>query len=401
MLVGFAFLTKSLQAFLVLPAFALVYLLAAPTTFGRRIRDLLVAGAAMVVAGGWWVALVELWPAANRPYIGGSQTNSAWELIIGYNGLGRITGDEVGSVTGGGGNTGSMWGETGWDRLFTSSYGGQIAWLIPAAIVLAAAVLVLRGRAHRTDTTRAAVILWTGWLAITGAVISFASGIIHEYYTVALAPAIGALVGIGVVELWRRRESFAARLTLALTIVGSSVWAAVLLARTPDWYPALRYVVLALGTASALAILLIDRIGRRAAIAAVGAGLVAVLLAPAAYSVQTASTRAHRLAAHRRADAWPAARRRPGRLGGGPQGMRGGPPTGGPAAAGRPRPSGRAGRAARADPVAVAPVGCSTPARRARSCRPCCCRTPTATRGSPRPSAPRPRRATSSPPSSR
>ncbi len=150
-LVGFAFLTKSLQAFLPLPAFALVYLLAAPTTFGRRIRDLLVAGAAMVVAGGWWVALVELWPSANRPYIGGSQTNSAWELIMGYNGLGRITGDEVGSVTGGGGNTGSMWGETGWDRLFTSSYGGQIAWLIPAAIVLAAAVLVLRGRAppHR------------------------------------------------------------------------------------------------------------------------------------------------------------------------------------------------------------------------------------------------------------
>ena len=101
-LVGFAFLTKSLQAFLPLPAFALVYLYAAPTTLGRRIRDLLVAGAAMLVAGGWWVALVELWPADSRPYIGGSQTNSAWELIMGYNGLGRITGDEVGSVGGGG-----------------------------------------------------------------------------------------------------------------------------------------------------------------------------------------------------------------------------------------------------------------------------------------------------------
>lgn len=321
-LVGFAFLTKSLQAFLPLPAFALVYLVAAPTSLGRRIRDLLVAGAAMVVAGGWWVALVELWPADSRPYIGGSQTNSAWELIMGYNGLGRITGDEVGSVTGGGGNAGGMWGQTGWDRLFTSSYGGQIAWLIPAAIVLAAAVLVMRGRAPRTDTTRAAVILWTGWLAITGAVISFASGIIHEYYTVALAPAIAALVGIGVVELWRRRESFAARAVLAFTIAGTSVWATVLLARSADWYPALRWVVLGLGTVSALAILLLDRLGRRAAVAAVGVGLVAVLAAPAAYSVQTALT-AHTGSLPTAGPTVAGSRSGPG--GGGPGGMRGGP----------------------------------------------------------------------------
>jgi 4-amino-4-deoxy-L-arabinose transferase-like glycosyltransferase len=348
-LVGFAFLTKSLQAFLPLPAFALVYLLAAPTTFGRRIRDLLVAGVAMVVAGGWWVALVELWPSASRPYIGGSQTNSAWELIMGYNGLGRITGDEVGSITGGGGgNAGGMWGETGWGRLFSSSYGGQIAWLMPAAIVLAAAVLVLRGRAPRTDTARAAVILWTGWLAITGAVISFASGIIHEYYTVALAPAIGALVGIGVVELWRARESFTARFTLALTIAGSSVWAAVLLARAPDWYPALRSVVIGIGTLSALLILLLDRLGARPAIAAVGTGIVAVLLAPAAYSVQTSAT-SHTGSLPVAGPTVAGGRGGPGGAGG-PQGMRGGPPptagrspqgspafgVGGPGAQGRP-----------------------------------------------------------------
>ena len=290
-LVGAAFLTKSLQAFLPLPAFALVYLIAAPTTLGKRIRDLLLAGVAIVVAGGWWVALVELWPAANRPFIGGSQTNSAWELIVGYNGVGRITGDEVGSVTGGGqGAASGMWGETGWGRLFSDSYGGQIAWLIPAAIVLAAAVLVMRGRAPRTDTTRAAVILWTGWLALTGGVISFASGIIHEYYTVALAPAIGALIGIGVVELWRHRAHVAARITLAVTVAGSAVWAAVLLGRTPDFFPALRYAVLGLGIASALVILLLDRVGRRVAAAAVGAGIVAALLAPTAYSVQTAAT---------------------------------------------------------------------------------------------------------------
>jgi 4-amino-4-deoxy-L-arabinose transferase-like glycosyltransferase len=288
-LVGFAFLTKSLQAFLPLPAFALAYLLAAPTSLGRRVRDLLVAGAAMVLAGGWWVALVELWPADSRPYIGGSQTNSAWELIMGYNGLGRITGDEVGSVGGGGGN-GGAWGETGWDRLFTASYGGQIAWLVPAALVLAAAMLWMTRRAPRTDRIRAATIIWLGWLLVTGLVISFAQGIIHEYYTVALAPAIAALVGMGATLLWKHRASAAARITLAVSVAVTAFWASVLLARTPDFLPGLRWVVLVAGTAAALAILVLDRLTRRAALAVAGAALATSMLAPTAYAVQTAAT---------------------------------------------------------------------------------------------------------------
>ncbi len=100
-LVGFGFLTKMLQAFLVLPAFVLVYLVAAPTPVRRRLGQLLAAFAAMIVSAGWWVAVVELVPASARPYIGGSQTNSVWELVWGYNGLGRLTGEETGSVTGG------------------------------------------------------------------------------------------------------------------------------------------------------------------------------------------------------------------------------------------------------------------------------------------------------------
>ncbi len=113
-LVGFAFLTKMLQAFLVLPALALVYLVAAHTPLGRRIGHLLVAFGSMVLAAGWWIAIVELWPASSRPYIGGSQTNSILELTLGYNGFGRLTGNEVGSVGGGGaGAGGGMWGSTG------------------------------------------------------------------------------------------------------------------------------------------------------------------------------------------------------------------------------------------------------------------------------------------------
>ena len=98
--VGFAFLTKMGQAFLVLPGLVLAYLLAGPPRLGRRIRQLLAALAAVVVSAGWWVALVELWPASSRPYVGGSTTNSVLDLAFGYNGLGRIFG---GSGNGGGG----------------------------------------------------------------------------------------------------------------------------------------------------------------------------------------------------------------------------------------------------------------------------------------------------------
>ncbi len=151
-LVGFGFLTKMLQAFIVLPAFAVVYLVAADTRLQRKLVQLVVAGLAMLAAGGWWVAIVELWPASSRPYIGGSQDNSVLELIFGYNGFGRLTGEETGSV---GGGNGGRWGSTGLLRMFSDSYGGQIAWLLPAALVLLVAALVATRRRPRTDRTRA------------------------------------------------------------------------------------------------------------------------------------------------------------------------------------------------------------------------------------------------------
>ena len=234
--VGFGFLTKMLQAFVVVPAIGLVYLRAGPPKLGRRIVQLLAGGVALVVAAGWWVAAVELTPAADRPYIGGSQDNSLFNLIFGYNGFGRITGNETGSV--GGGGAGDV--AVGPDRLEPdvqlTTFGTQTSWLIPAALVVLVAVLWLTRRAPRADRTRAAFILWGGWLLVTGAVFSFAQGIIHPYYTVALAPAIGALVGMGAVELWRRRHQWFARAALAGAIVLTAWWAFALLDRTPGWF---------------------------------------------------------------------------------------------------------------------------------------------------------------------
>jgi 4-amino-4-deoxy-L-arabinose transferase-like glycosyltransferase len=144
-----------------------------------------------------------LLPASARPYIGGSQTNSILELTFGYNGLGRLTGNETGSV---GGGPGGGWGQTGWGRMFGPEVGGQVSWLLPAAPLLLAAGLWLTRRAPRTNRARAAFALWGGWLVVTGLVFSFMQGIFHAHYAVALAPAVGALVGMGATGLWEARR---------------------------------------------------------------------------------------------------------------------------------------------------------------------------------------------------
>ena len=197
-LIGFAFLAKMLQAFTVLPAFAGVYLLAAPTHLWRRIWQLALWGLAIVVAAGWWVAAVAVWPAAARPLIDGSPDNSILNLIFGYNGLSRLSG--------GSGAGGNFSGATGVFRLFNDLMAGQASWLLPAALLALVAGVVCRRRAARTDRVRAALLLWGGWLIVTGAVFSFSSGVIHTYYTVALAPAIAALVGMGGGLFWRNRH---------------------------------------------------------------------------------------------------------------------------------------------------------------------------------------------------
>ncbi len=118
--VGFGFLAKMMQAFVVLPGFALVYLVAAPALFGRRLWQLVLAGGAMLVAAGWWPVAVALVPASERPYIGGSQGNSVLELALGYNGIGRLNGDDYGGL-------GNLNEQAGWLRLFDTEAGGQIA----------------------------------------------------------------------------------------------------------------------------------------------------------------------------------------------------------------------------------------------------------------------------------
>jgi 4-amino-4-deoxy-L-arabinose transferase-like glycosyltransferase len=293
-LIGFGFLTKMLQAFLIVPVLAVVYLLAAPTGWWRRVWQVIVMGAATLLAAGWWVAAVALTPAADRPYIGGSQNNSILNLIFGYNGFGRLTGSESGSVVGGGGaGSAGQWGPTGLTRLFNSQFGDMASWLIPGALLMGAALLVFTIRARRTDRERTALLLWGGSLVAIGLTISLGQGIIHPYYTVALGPPLAGLVGIGAVGLWQRRSRWAGRAALAGGLLATSVWGFVLLDRTPDWFPFLRFVVLVLGILGAAVILALPWLRSTPKLAAglvVGVGLSAALLAPFFSTVATAAT---------------------------------------------------------------------------------------------------------------
>ncbi|MFI6352708.1 glycosyltransferase family 39 protein [Streptomyces sp. NPDC050743] len=286
--IGFAFLAKTLQAFLVLPPLAIVYAVCGPVRLRRRLVQLGLATVALVVSGGWWVAIVELWPASSRPYIGGSQNNSFLELTFGYNGLGRISGDETGSVGGGGGGTGSgRWGATGWDRMFNSEIGGQISWLLPAALILLVAGLWATRKLRRTSVTRASFLVWGGSLLITMVVFSYMAGIFHQYYTVALAPYLAAVVGMGAGLLWERRRETWASISLAAALVAASAWGYVLLNRTSGYLPWLKWLVLIGGMVAALGLIFAGRISRQPALGAAAVGLVAALAGPTAYTLST------------------------------------------------------------------------------------------------------------------
>jgi 4-amino-4-deoxy-L-arabinose transferase-like glycosyltransferase len=347
-LVGLGFLTKQLQVALVLPALALVYLVVAPTTLRRRIVDLVAAGVAIVVSAGWYVLLVQLWPASSRPYIGGSTDNSLLQLALGYNGLGRILGGEgngggggrprgggapgglPGGIPGGGATPsgatpggavpagmpgggpggpggfgpggGGFGGSPGPWRLLTSEFAGNASWLLPAGLVLLVAGLWFasrprsaaepgpRPRAPRTDRPRALLLLGGAWLLVHAVVFSAMSGTIHPYYTIAMAPGVAITAAAGASILWRERGRLAARIVLAVTVAGTAAWSAVVLTQD-DWGLGLRWVVLVAGVLGAVGLLLPRLLARRALGVVVAVlALVGTVGASTAYAAVTAAT---------------------------------------------------------------------------------------------------------------
>lgn len=303
-LLGVSFLAKLLQAWLVLPPFAVVVLMAGAGSLRRRVGRLLAAGTTMLVSAGCWVLLVMLTPADERPWIGGSRSNSVLELTLGYNGLGRLTGQEAS----GGASNGAR--HTSWLRLVTL-WAPEASWLLPAGLVAALAGWQLTRGRERRDPLRAGLLLWAGWLILVGIALSALRGIAHGYYTLELAPAVAGCVALGGAALWRlaaaqNRRQRPATVLLAALVAGNAVWAVLLLMRNSGWPSVVVPTLLGLGSLAVGGLVLspgsAPRTGaetrrpRRAPVprpVLLLAILLSGLLAPATWSIATAAT-AHR-----------------------------------------------------------------------------------------------------------
>jgi len=344
-LVGVGFNVKMLAAFLVVPAFALVYLLAAPTALGRRLAHLSVAAIALAAVSLSWVALYDLTPPEQRPFAGSTRGNSMVELAFVQYGLERLVGrpgriaaagaanpaDDQATLANptplrgpadarGSGVLGGSRVPPGPLRLSAPHLAAQIGWLLPLAVLGGAVAVTLMRRRWPLVPEHAALLLWSGWALTGGAILSFADGIFHTYYMVVLAPPLCALAGVGLAALWISFRQGGARwwllpASLALTAVwqtyleagylgwtfstAEGIGAALLelaTERLTDWRIAL-YGSLIGGTL--LAVLGLARAHRSAGLVpsgphdgtlALSVGLAALLATPAAWSLSPALT---------------------------------------------------------------------------------------------------------------
>jgi 4-amino-4-deoxy-L-arabinose transferase-like glycosyltransferase len=282
--VGLGFEAKMAVALIIVPGIAVAWLWTSRSGLLRSVRQLLLGGVAMTVVALAWPVFVWLTPAADRPYISGTSDNSIWSLITGYNGVGRISGQSGGPGGGGGfgGGGGSTFGGTpGVFRLLNEALGGQAGWLLGFAIVSLVGLVVLR-RLRRRDPGTAWTISIGSAFVLSGIVFSVASGIMHPYYVSFMAPFAAALVGAGAAQLIKRGAH--ARILAPLAIAGGVATEVVVL-HTEDTLKWLVPVVIAVGAGAALALVLVSV--ARVRLAAVGAVLAVLSIAPAAWAVDT------------------------------------------------------------------------------------------------------------------
>jgi 4-amino-4-deoxy-L-arabinose transferase-like glycosyltransferase len=227
--VGLAFQAKMLEAWLVLPALAGCYLLAAPGGWLQRARRCGAMALLAVVVSLSWMSLVTVWPAGSRPYIDGSTDNSAFQQVFIYNGFGRLdqaTPDQLVNRTIRLGI--AIAPPPSWHRLLSGELGRDTAWLLAAAVLALVAGLLARRREPRTDPVRAGLVLWGTWLIILFAVFSAATDI-NTYYTAALSPAVAGLLSIGLMLAWQHRRRAWSWLALGAAVLATAGYATWLL----------------------------------------------------------------------------------------------------------------------------------------------------------------------------
>ncbi len=294
--VGLAFQTKMVQAWGVLPALALVYLIAAPGRLRRRLGHLALAGVVTVVVSMWWIVMVLLTPASARPYVDGSQDNSPLAMVFEYNLLSRYGVDSDTTVGfGGPGAHGAV------SFMIGDSVAPQVGWLYPLALIGLIIGVWYRGRAPRTDLVRAGFLMWALWFVVHA--VAFSTGrVAHTFYVIAVAPAIAALAGGGLVVLWRlyRRGGWQ-RWFLPLAVAATVAWDIQLSRRFPTFLPWMTPLLVALGALALTLLVAVPLILRktrgprslpaRLALAGLLTAVLAVLIAPTAWTVSTIDSR--------------------------------------------------------------------------------------------------------------
>jgi 4-amino-4-deoxy-L-arabinose transferase-like glycosyltransferase len=294
--VGLAFQAKMIQAWLVLPALAAAYLLAAPAARLRtRCAHVALAGLVTAVVSLSWMTAVSLVPAQDRPYVDGSADDSVYTQVFDYNGLGRLTGNwaslagppspiVVAAVESGQLLTAETFGiKASWHRILAGPFAADGGWLLPAAVAGTAGVLISRRRQGRRDPLRAAVVLWGGWWVILAVFFSVGT-YLNSYYVAALVPAVAALCGTGIAACGSGPWPARVRLIVAATVLGCAGYGAYLISGTASG-PVVLTVVAVVVAVAAVAKLLLPASGMGGHLTAVAFAGAAVLLLPAAASV--------------------------------------------------------------------------------------------------------------------
>lgn len=288
-LVGAGFLTKQLQIGLILPALVVTYLVFARVAWPKRFLHLALAGFAAIVISGSWLLAVQLADPSERPFIGGSRSNSTIELALGYNGLGRLTGEDATRTLSGPTATLAQNPDPGFLRFLQPQFSGQMGWFIPFAVVGMALTLWQLMRRRNLAAKNALLLFASVWFLSATTVIAYMSGILHPYYSLTAVPPMCCLASIGLFHLARNRHRTSLRAALAVAMAASLIVAFVTAVRSTSEFPFLPFVIAGVGGITLAAQLLRPPsllVSRVASWSLVGT----ILLGPILWSIATATT---------------------------------------------------------------------------------------------------------------
>ncbi|MBT8158991.1 MULTISPECIES: glycosyltransferase family 39 protein [Arthrobacter] len=285
-MVGAGFLTKQLQVALILPAIALAYLFFSQQPIYRRFLHLTGGLLAAIVASGWWFVVAQTADPTKRPFVGGSRSNSFWELTLGYNGLDRLSGEDATHTMSATGEVLATKLDPGFTRFLQPQFSGQFGWFLPIAITGLGIAILFVIRRYGTTVQRTFLMLCAGWFVCSATVIAMMSGIVHSYYTIAVVPSLSCLAAFATTYLVRRMAKRRARLTAACTLAACLLLGYVSASRSASDFPWLPDVLLVVG-ALAIAITSIQAVTRQFRVAGILLVAVTVLLGPSIWSVNT------------------------------------------------------------------------------------------------------------------